>query len=175
MFYMLTLLLASFLSISLYILFLIFVGASLWAMQQTESFSSVQSFSHVWLFVTPWNTAHQASQSITISWSSLKLNSIESMMPSRHLILCCPLFLLPPIPPSIRVFSNESTLCMSWPKYWSFSFSIIPSTEIPGQISYRMDWLDLLAYIPPKSMSKLYPQCHSTERWGLWEVIRSWR
>ena len=89
--------------------------------------------------------ARQASLSITISQSSLRLMSIESMMPSSHLILCCPLPLLPPIPPSIRVFSNESTLCMRWPEYWSFSFSIIPSKEIPGLISFRMDWLNLLA------------------------------
>ena len=107
--------------------------------------SSVQSLSHVWLFVTPWITAHQASLAITISWSLLKLTSIESVMPSSHLILCCPLLLLPAIPPSIRVFPNESTLCMRWPKYWSFSFSIIPSMEIPGLISFRMGWLDLLA------------------------------
>src|SRR5574342_615902 len=90
-------------------------------------------------------TAHQASLSITNSQSSLRLTSIESMMPSCHLILCCPLLLLPPIPPRIRVFSNESTLRMRWPKYWSFSFSIIPSKEIPGLISFRMAWLDLLA------------------------------
>ena len=108
-------------------------------------FSSVQLLSCVWLFVTPWIAAHQASLSITKSQSSLRLMSIESVMPSRHLILCCPLLLLPPIPPSIRVFSNESTLHMRWPKYWSFSFSIIPSEEIPGLISFRMDWLDLLA------------------------------
>ena len=107
--------------------------------------SSVQSLSHVWLFVTPWNTALQASLSITISQNSLRLTSIESVMPSSHLILCRPLLLLPPIPPSIRVFSNKSTLCMTWPKYWSFSFSIIPSKEHPGLISFRMDWLDLLA------------------------------
>ena len=108
-------------------------------------FSSVQSLSHVRLFVTPWIAARQASQSITNSRSSLRLTSIESVMPSSHLILCRPLLLLPPIPPSIRVFSNETTLCMRWPKYWSFSFSIIPSKEIPGLISFRMDWLDLLA------------------------------
>ena len=108
-------------------------------------FSSVQSLSHVWLFVTPWITAHQASMSITNSWSSLRLTSIESVMPSSHLILCRPLLLLPSIPPSIRVFSNESTLHMRWPKYWSFSFSIVPSKEIPGLISFRMDWLDLCA------------------------------
>ena len=93
----------------------------------------------------PWIAARQASLSITNSRSSLRLMSIESVMPSSHLILCRPLLLLTPIPPSIRVFSNESTLCMRWPKYWSFSFSIIPSGEIPGLISFRMDWLDLLA------------------------------
>ena len=93
----------------------------------------------------PWITAHQAFLSITISWSSLKLTSIESVMPSSHLILCHPLLLLLPIPPSVRVFSNESTLHMRWPKYWSFSFSIILSKEHPGLISFRMDWLDLLA------------------------------
>ena len=108
-------------------------------------FSSVQSLSHVRLFETPWIIALQASLSITNSWSSLKLTSIELVMPSRHLILCCPLFLLPPIPHGIRVFSNESTLRMRWPKYWSFNFSIIPSEEHPGLISFRMDWLDLLA------------------------------
>ena len=108
-------------------------------------FSSVQSLSHVWLFVTPWIAARQASLSITNSQSSLRLTSIESVMPSSHLILCHPLLLLSPIPPSIRVFSNESTLRMRWPKYWSFSFSISPSNEHPGLISFRMDWLDLLA------------------------------
>ena len=109
------------------------------------SISSVQSLSHVQLFETPWIAALQASLSITNSQSSLRLTSIESVMPSSHLILCHPLVLLPPIPPSIRVFSNESALHMRWPKYWSFSFSIIPSKEIPGLISFRMDWLDLLA------------------------------
>ena len=108
-------------------------------------FSSVQSLSCVWLFVTPWITAHQASLSITNSRSLLKLMSIKSVMPSSHLILCCPLLLLPPIPPSIRVFSNDSTLGVRWPKYWSFSFSISPSNEHPGLISSKMDWLDLLA------------------------------
>ena len=110
-----------------------------------NQFSSVQSLSHVRLFATPWIAARQASLSITISRSSLRLTSIESVMPSIHLILCHPLLLLPPIPPSSRVFSNESTLLMRWPKYRSFSFSIIPSEEIPGLISFRMDWLDLLA------------------------------
>ena len=108
-------------------------------------FSSVQLLSCVQLFVTPWTAVCQASLSITISRSSLRLMSIESVMPSSHLILCHPLLLLPSIPRSIRVFSNESTLPTRWPKYWSFSFSIIPSKEIPGLISFRMDWLDLLA------------------------------
>ena len=108
-------------------------------------FSSVQSLSRVWLFATPWIAACQASLSITISRSSLKLICIKSVMPSSHLILCRPLFLLPPIAPSIRVFSNESTLHMRWPKYWSFSFSISPSNEYSGLISCRIDWFDLLA------------------------------
>ena len=108
-------------------------------------FSSVQLLSRVWLFATPWITARQASLSITNSWSSLRLTSIELVMPSSHPILCCPLCLLPPISPSFRVFSNESTLRMRWPKYWSFSFSISLSKEHPGLISFRMDWLDLLA------------------------------
>ena len=108
-------------------------------------FSSVQSLSHVRLFATPWIVACQASLFTTISRSSLRLMSFESVMPSSHLILGHPLLLLLPIPPSIRVFSKESTLLMRWPKYWSFSFSVIPSKEIPGLISFRMDWLDLLA------------------------------
>ena len=102
----------------------------------TRHISSDQSFSRVWLFATPWIAARQASLSIINSRSSLRLTSIESVMPSSHLILCHPLLLLPPILPSIRVFSNELTLRMRWPKYWSFSFSIIPSREIPGLISY---------------------------------------
>ena len=117
----------------------------LFEMGLSDQIRTDQSLSHVRLFVTPWIAALQASLSITNSWSSLRLMSIESVMPSSHLILCCPLLLLPPIPPSIRVFSNESTLRMRWPKYWSLSFSIIPSKEIPGLISFRMDWLDLLA------------------------------
>ena len=107
--------------------------------------SSVQSLSHVRLFATPWIAARQASLSITNSQSSPRLMCIELVMPSSHLILCHPLLLLPPIPPNIRVFSNESALRMRWPEYWSFSFSIIPSKEIPGLISCRVDWLDLLA------------------------------
>ena len=108
-------------------------------------FSSVQLLSRVRPFATPWIAACQASLSITNSQSSLRLTSIKSVIPSRHLILCHPLFLLPTIPPNIRVFSNESALHMRWPKNWSFSFSIIPSKEHPGLISFRMDWLDLLA------------------------------
>ena len=110
-----------------------------------STFSSVQSLSRVWIFATPWISASQASLSITNSQSLLKLMSIKSVMPSSHLILCRPLLLLSPIPPSIRVFSNESTLRMRWPKYWSFSFTISPFNEHPGLISFRMDWLDLLA------------------------------
>ena len=106
---------------------------------------SVQSLSRVRLLATPWAAAHQASLSITNSRSSLRLTSIESVMPSNHFTLCYPLLLLPLIFPSIRVFSNESALCIRWPKYWSFSFNISPSKEHPGLISFRMDWLDLLA------------------------------
>ena len=113
-------------------------------------FSSVQSLSRVWLFVTPWIAACQASLSITISRSSLRLMSIESVMPSSHLILGHPLLLLPPIPPIIRVFSSESTLHMRWPKYWSFSFSIIPSKEIGG-----------LVWVPEKHLILLYWLCQS--------------
>ena len=108
-------------------------------------FSSVQSLSRVGLFATPWIAARQASLSITNSQSSLKLTCIELVMPSSYLILCRPLLLLPPMPPSIRVFSNESTIHMRWPKYWSFNFSIIPSNEHLGLISFRMDWLDILS------------------------------
>ena len=104
-------------------------------------FSSVQSLSHVQFFATPWSAARQASQSITNSWSLLKPMSTGSVMPSNHLILCHPLLLLPSIFPSIRVFANESTLRIKWPKYWSFSFNISPSNEHPGLISFRMDWL----------------------------------
>ena len=110
-----------------------------------HQFSSVQSLSHVWLFATPWTAAHQASLSITNSQSLLKLMSIESVMPSNHLILCCPLLLLPSVFLSIRVFWNESVLCIIWPKYWSFSFNISPYNEHSGLISFRMVWLDLLA------------------------------
>ena len=110
-----------------------------------SKFSSVQSLSRVQLFTTPWATARQASLSITISRSSPRLMSVESVMPSNHLILCRPLLLLPPILPSISVFSNESALHIRWPKYWSFSFNISPSNEYSGLISFQMDWLDLLS------------------------------
>ena len=103
----------------------------------------VQSLSHVQLFATPWTAACQASLSSTVSRSLLKLMSIESVMPSNHLFLCCPLLLLPSIFPSIRVFSNESALCIRWSKYWSFSFSTSPSDEYSGLISFRIDWFDL--------------------------------
>ena len=117
----------------------------MWCSKQKDQFSSVQSLSRVWLFVTPWTAAHQASLSITNSRSLLKLISIESMMASNHLILCHPLPLLSSIFPSIRVFSSESVLCIRWPKYWGFSFSISPSNEYSGLISFKIDWFDLPA------------------------------
>ena len=124
-------------------------------------FSSVQSLKRVWLLVTPWIAACQVSLSITNSWSLLKFMPIELVMPSSHLILCHSLPLLPLIPPSITVFYNESTLRMRWPKYWSFSFSISPSNEHPGLISFRMDWLDLLAVQGTrKSLSNATVQNH---------------
>ena len=121
---------------------------------------SVQTLSHVQLFATPWTAAHQASLSIIMSWSLLKHMSIELVMPSNHLILCCPLLLPPSIFPSIRVFSDESVLCIRWPKYWSFSFSISPSNEYSGLISFRMDWLDLL---PVQGTLKSLLQHHSSK------------
>ena len=130
-----------------------------------SQFSSVQSLSHVWFFATPWITARQATLSINNSWSLLKLMSTELVMPSSHLILCYPLLLLPPIPLSIRVFSNESALHMRWPKYWSFSFNISPSNEHPGLISFRMDWLDLLAV---QGTLKTLLQHHSLKASILW-------
>ena len=111
---------------------------------QCIQFSSVQLLSHVWFFATPWIAAHQASLSITNSRSLLKLTSIESVMPSNHFILCHPLLSLPSIFPSIRVSSNDSALCITWPKYWSFSFNISPSSEYSGLIFFRIDWFDLL-------------------------------
>ena len=128
-------------------------------------FSSVQSLSHVRLFATPWIAARQASLYITNTRSLLKLTSIELVMPSSHLILCRPLLLLPLIPPSIRVFSSELALLIRWPKYWSFSFSISPSNEHPGLISFRMDWLDLLAV---QGTLKSLLQQHSSKASILW-------
>ena len=121
-----------------------------WTLVQFSSLSRVR------LFATPWTAAHQASLFTINSWSLLKLVSIESVMPSSHLILCRPLLLVPPIPPSISVFSNESTLRIRWPKYWSFSFNISPSNEYSGLISFRIDWLDLLA-VPPRDSQESSP------------------
>ena len=128
-------------------------------------FSSVQLLSRVWLFATSWAVAHQASLSITNSWSLLKLMSIESVMPSNHLILCHPLLPPPSIFPSIRVFSNESVLHIRWPKYWSFSFSISPSNAYSGLISFRMDWLHLLVL---QGTLKSLLQHHSSKASVLW-------
>ena len=126
---------------------------------------TVQSLSHVWLFATPWTAALQASLSIINSWSLLKIMSIASVMPSNHLMLCHPLLLLPSIFPSIRVFSNELVLRIKWPKYWSFSFNISPSNEYSGLISFRMDWLDLLAV---QGTLKSLLQHHSSKSSILW-------
>ena len=128
-------------------------------------FSSVQLLSPVWLFVTPWTAACQASLSMTNSRSLAKLMCIESVMPSNHLILCHPLLLLPSIFPSIRVFSNEAALHIRWPKWWNFSFNISPSNEHPGLISFRMDWLDLLAV---QGTLKSLLQHHSSKASILW-------
>ena len=133
-----------------------------WNIDTGDQFSSVQSLSRVRFFVTPWIAARPASLSITNCQSLLKLMPIESVMPSSHLILCHP---LPPIPPSIRVFSNESTLHMRWSKYWSFSFSISPSNEHPALISFRMDWLDLLAV---QGILKSLLQHHSSKASIFW-------
>jgi len=136
-------------------------------------FNSVQSLSHVRLLVTPWTAACQASLSITNFWSSLKLMSNELVKPSSHLILCCPLLLLLPIPPSIRVFSNQSTLHMRWPNYGSFSFSISPSNEHPGLISFRMDWLDLLAVQGTlKSLLQRYSSKASILQWSAFFTVQ---
>ena len=128
-------------------------------------FSSVELLSCVQFFAIPWTAACQASLSITNAWSLLKLMSIELVMPSNHLILCCPLLLLPSIFSSIRVFSNESVLHIMWPKYWSFSFSISPSNESSGLISFRMDWLDLLE---AQGTLKSLLQHHSSKASVLW-------
>ena len=131
-------------------------------------FSSVQLFSRVWLFVTPWTVAHQASLSISNSWSSLKLMSIELVMPSSHLILCRPLLLLPSVFPSIRVFFSESVLHIRWPKYWSFRFSISSSNEYSGLISFRIAWFDLLVV---QGTLKGLLQHHSSKASILWHSI----
>ena len=140
--------------------------------------SSVQSLSHVRLFATPWTVAHHASLSITNSLNLLKLMSIKLVMPSNHLILCCPLLLLSSIFPSNRLFSNESVFCMRWPKYWSFSFSISPSNEYSGLISFRMDWLDLLAVQSMETLilqmraltPGIHPRSHSCGVAELWSL-----
>ena len=132
---------------------------------QCLQFGSVQSLSHVWLFVTPWTAAHQASLSITRSQSLLKFMSIELVTPSNHLTFSCPRFLPPSIFPSIRVFSSESALRIRWPKYYSFSLSISPSNEYSGMISFRIDWLDLLAH---QGTLKSLLQHHSSKASILW-------
>ena len=142
---------------------LVVIGAL--SKRKNLQFSSVQLFSHVQLFVTPWTAARQASLSITNSWSLLKLMSIELVMPSIHLILCYLFLLLPSIFPSIRVFSKESDLCIRWPKYWSFSFSISPSNECSGLISFRIDWFDLLDI---QGTLKSLLQHHSSKSSILW-------
>ena len=142
-----------------------------------NTLSSVQSVSRGQLFATPWTTALQASLSITNAWSLLKLMSIESVMPSNHLILCCPLLLSPSIFPSIKVFSNESGLHIRWPKYQSFSFNISPSNEHSGLILFRMDWLDLLAVQGTQEFS-LTPQFKSINSLAfsfLWQAVVAWR
>ena len=131
----------------------------------SDQIRSYQALSRVRLFATPWTAAYQASLSNTNSWSPPKLMSVESVMPSNHLILCRPLLLLPSIFPSIRVFSNESVLGIRWPKYWSFSFSISPSNEYSGLISFRMNWLDLLAV---QGTLKSLLQHHSSKVSILW-------
>ena len=148
----------------------------MWSWRSVQ-FISVQSLSHVRLFVTPWTAAHQASLSFTNSQSLLNLMSIESVMPSNHLILCHLLLLLPLIPPSIRVFSSDSTLHIRWPKYWSFSFNISPFNEYSGLISFRVDWFDLLAV---QGTSKSLLQHHSSKasilrRSAFFIVPLSWR
>ena len=135
-----------------------------------HQFSSVQSLSRVWVLATPWTTACQASLSVTNSQSLPKLMSTESVMPSNNLILCCPLLFPPSIFPSIRVFSSESVLHIRWPKYWSFSFSISPSNEYSGLISFRMDWFDLAVQGTLKSLL----QHHSSKASILWRWLRKW-
>ena len=137
----------------------------MWFVKLNVEFSSVQWLSCVWLFVTPWTAAHQASLSITNTWSLLKLTSIKSVLPFNHLILCHPLLLLPSIFPSIRVFSHKSVLHNRWTKYWSFSLNISPYNEYSGLISFMMDWLDLLAV---QGILKTLLQHHSSKASILW-------
>ena len=134
--------------------------------------NSIQLLDYVQLFATPWTAVYQASLSITNSQSLPKLRSIESVMPSNHLILCRPLLILPSFFPSIKVFSNESALCIRWPKYWSFSYNISPSHEHPGLISFRMDWLDLLAFAVMSFVLK--PSCWERRRAGGEGANRTW-
>ena len=141
------------------------VNRKLWPCLSLKGFSSVQSLSCVWLFVTPWTVAHQASLSITNSWILLKLMSTEWVMPFNHLILCRPLLLLPSVFPNIRVFAKKSALRIRWPKYWSFSFSISPSNEYSGLISFKMDWLDFLAV---QGILKSLLQHHSSKASIFW-------
>ena len=143
-----------------------------WSWDTLAQFSSVQLLSHIWLFATPWTTARQASLSITNSESLLKLMSIELVMPPNRLIPWCPLLLLPSIFPSIRVFSNESVLCIRWPKYWSFSFSISPSNEYSGLISFRIDWFGLLAVYTLATWCK--GPTHWKRHW-CWERLKAKR
>ena len=143
----------------------IFPASGFFSNESALCISSVQSLSHIWLFATPWTTAHHASLSITNSWSLPKPMSIELMMSSNHLILCHPLLLLPSIFPRIRVFSNESALLIRWPECQSFRFSISPSSEHPGLISFRMDWLDLLTV---QGTLKSLLQHHSSKASILW-------
>ena len=140
-------------------------GAKTWDWFLAEQFSSFQLLSHVWLFATPWTAARQASLSFTNSQSLLKLMSIEWVIPSNHLIFYHPLLLPPSIFPSFRVFSNESVICIRWPKYWSFSFSVSPSNEYSGLIYSRMDWLDLLVF---EGILKSPLQHHSSKASTLW-------
>ena len=144
-----------------------------WSKEELRKLAVVQSFSHIWLFATPWTAAFQANLSFTISWSLLKLVSIELVMPSNHLILCHPLLLLPSIFPIIRVFSSESALHIQWSKYWHLSFSISPSNEYSGFISVRINWFEFLAVLRTlKSQEDVYK---GGEAWtGFWRGNRIW-
>ena len=151
--------------LNIFISFLVYIIQISYMLKKQFQFSSLQLLSQVWLFDIPWTAACQASLSVTKPRSLLKLMSTESMMPSNHLILCCPLLLLTLIFHSLRVFSNESILCIRWPSYWSFSFSINPSNEYSGLISFRIDWLDFLAV---QGTLKSLPQHHISKASILW-------